>query len=104
MYHRILERQIKKHFGNPKKLPKEVLKLLETISTSYDNFDNDRLLIERSLELSSKELIEKNKELQDEIKIAEQKAKKIEKLNELMVGRELKMIELKEKIKEQNKK
>ncbi|MBI2315002.1 PAS domain-containing protein [Candidatus Daviesbacteria bacterium] len=56
-YHKILERQISKFSGG---------ELFQAISTTYTHSDEDRALLERSLELSSKELEEVNKQLQSE--------------------------------------
>jgi PAS domain S-box-containing protein len=58
--HKTLERQMKKYLGDKMKLPSEVEKLLEAINVTYEGFDNDRELIDRSLEISSRELAEAN--------------------------------------------
>lgn len=62
-YHKTLQRQISKFSGE---------ELLQVISDTYQHHDEDRALTERSLELSSKELEDLNKELQlerDQIEI-----------------------------------
>jgi PAS domain-containing protein len=56
--HRTLLRQINKFFGDVKKIPADFSNLFKTISDTYANFDEDRRLVERSLELSSDELSE----------------------------------------------
>lgn len=66
--HKILDKQIRKFFGNPDSIPGELRTLLENIDRTYKHLDEDRALLERSLELSSKELIEINSKLQLEIK------------------------------------
>jgi PAS domain S-box-containing protein len=54
--HRILERQIKRYLG------RRIVRIpgwedfIKVVSDTYDNFDEDRKLIERSLEISSREL------------------------------------------------
>lgn len=63
-YHKTLQRQISKFVGE---------NLLQAISQTYQHYDEDRALIERSLELSSKELEELNKKLQSEQTIIEEK-------------------------------
>lgn len=98
-YHRILERQIHKVFGDRTDFPEDVLAFFDLISTSYKNADADRALVERSLELSSKELSQINARLTQRVKEAEEKTAELEKMNDLMVGRELKMIDLKKEIK-----
>ncbi|MBN1258326.1 PAS domain S-box protein [Candidatus Peregrinibacteria bacterium] len=59
----LLKRQIEKYFGDSKKFPKEFKLFLSAISEAYDGFDNDRKLIERSLDISSKELMGLNNSL-----------------------------------------
>lgn len=54
--HRTLERQLQHIYGTIDKVPPEIEKLLEVIGNTYDSFDKDRLLIDRSLEISSSEL------------------------------------------------
>lgn len=143
--HSILKRQLEKVFGDKSitSFDLEFQKLFEAISSTYSGFDDDREMIERSLELSSNELREKNKKLQEDLeklkkgavhieklensrravlnilkdlKEAKEEAEaakdkfekmakseqenrlQLEQLNKVMVGRELKMVELKEKL------
>ncbi len=63
-YHKTLQRQISKFSGE---------ELLRVISETYQHFDEDRALLERSLELSSRELEELNIQLQSEQIIIENK-------------------------------
>ena len=63
--HRILERQLKRFLGSLIPFPKEWQDLLSAISETYAHFDEDRALIERSLEVSSKELTEINGSLKE---------------------------------------
>ncbi|MBA2498140.1 MAG: PAS domain-containing protein [Chitinophagaceae bacterium] len=63
---KLLVRQIQKHFSEPDEIPDSFRKLLEVISESYDHYEKDRKLIERSIELSSDEMIELNAELRKE--------------------------------------
>lgn len=64
-YHKILQRQINKFFEGLD-VPLNMEKIFQAISDTYQHQDEDRALIERSLELSSKELEELNKQLQSE--------------------------------------
>jgi|SRR3989344_5080378 len=89
--HKTLERQLKKHFGSLDRIPKDLQSLFETISRTYTSADEDRELVTRSLELSSQELFEINARLLGE-------KEELERLNGIMVGRELKMVELKKEI------
>ena len=76
--HKILDRQIKKFFSNVETLPENEKEFLETISTTYEHFDEDRSLLERSLGLSSKELTEINTKLKEEIGKVNAQAVKLE--------------------------
>jgi diguanylate cyclase (GGDEF)-like protein len=57
--HNLLKRQIKKIYGDtePPELKKE---FIESIDLAYKSFDSDRKMLERSLELTSEELMSKN--------------------------------------------
>lgn len=63
---KLLIRQIQKHYSNAEAIPESLHKLLAVISESYDHYEKDRKLIERSIELSSMEMIELNIELKRE--------------------------------------
>lgn len=65
---KLLERQVRKTFGDLAKVPQNLLPFLELVSQAYDGFEEDRDLMERSLELSSQELIDTNKRLREEAK------------------------------------
>ena len=56
--HRLLARQLKRHFGADFQPSQQWLGLLELVSQAYEQADADRMILERSLELSSQELIE----------------------------------------------
>ena len=65
--HRILERQIARSFGAlSADTPPRWLEFLRGVSDTYAHADEDRRLLERSLELSSKEFSELNKRLRSE--------------------------------------
>lgn len=72
--HRVLERQIIRSLGAlpGEEMPREWLSLLRAVSETYAHADEDRRLLTRSLELSSKEFVELNKRLQSENEIIEQ--------------------------------
>ncbi|MFH2140544.1 MAG: histidine kinase, partial [Pseudomonadota bacterium] len=65
--HRLLARQIKRHLGDPAELPAALATFIAAVDDAYDNADADRLLIERSLDLMSKELTEANDGLRKEL-------------------------------------
>ena len=55
--HRLLARQLRKLLGKDAEIPEEWQPLLEVVSTTYQQADLDRLMLERSLHLSSDELL-----------------------------------------------
>lgn len=64
--HKLLKRQLKKHLG-VSEIPDNLKALIYSIDEAYKQYDDDKLMVERSLDLSSKELsemIEKLKETQ----------------------------------------
>ncbi|NUM71689.1 MAG: hypothetical protein HUU43_12640, partial [Ignavibacteriaceae bacterium] len=61
--HPLLLRQLRKNIGDLKYIPEELFPLLKTISESYEHYDEDRKLLERSLDLSSDELFQANSEM-----------------------------------------
>jgi len=63
MMNKLLARQLKKYLGDATATPDELKPLLQAISDSYDYYEEDRALIERSLEVSSRELSQANTEL-----------------------------------------
>lgn len=63
---KLLERQIAKHQVDPEGLSPELRSLLETIDHSYNHFEKDRVLLERSIDISSRELQEINASLKRE--------------------------------------
>lgn len=60
--HSLLRRQLKRFFPDDQ-IPADLTPLLEAIDQAYDEFDNDRAMLERSLDLSSQELLQANSEL-----------------------------------------
>lgn len=58
--HSLLRRQIKQFFGGDERVPADLRPLLHAIDATYLGFDQDRVMLERSLELSSAELLQAN--------------------------------------------
>jgi signal transduction histidine kinase/DNA-binding response OmpR family regulator len=54
--HRLLRRQLRKHLGIEGEMPAALQPFLAAVDAAYVDFDTDRAMLERSLELSSKEL------------------------------------------------
>ncbi|HEX7400965.1 MAG TPA: GGDEF-domain containing protein, partial [candidate division Zixibacteria bacterium] len=61
--HSLLKRQLKRHLGDLDSLSREWQTFLEAVNTAYEEYDDDRCMLERSLDLSSKELLQRNSEM-----------------------------------------
>jgi signal transduction histidine kinase len=61
--HSLLKRQLKRHFGDHFRVPAEWQEFVNAVGAAYREFDFDREMLERSLELSSQELLSANSEL-----------------------------------------
>lgn len=61
-FHKLLQRQVKQHFGE-EDLDENMMEFLSKVSSSYTYYDRDHALLERAMDLSSQELIEANQEL-----------------------------------------
>ncbi len=61
--HSLLKRQIRKYFNDSFEAPEEWQGFLEMVNSAYHGFDTDRNMLERSLELSSQELLQANTEM-----------------------------------------
>jgi two-component system NtrC family sensor kinase len=62
--HRLLQRQIKRYLGSSTTLPENWQKFLAAINDAYHQADGDRARIERTLDLSSQELLQANTQMQ----------------------------------------
>lgn len=65
--HRLLRRQLRRFLEDREPLPDDLQALLEAVSEAYAAADDDRRLLERSLELTSQELLERNRELRADL-------------------------------------
>jgi two-component system, NtrC family, sensor kinase len=63
--HRLLQRQIKRHLGSLETLPDNLQQFIEAIDQAYVQADEDLRRVERSLEMSSQELLTANSSLQN---------------------------------------
>lgn len=61
--HSLLKRQLKRYFGDLFSIPQEWQPFVCAINDAYRQFDTDRAMVERSLDLSSQELLQTNSEL-----------------------------------------
>jgi hypothetical protein len=60
--HRLLRRQLKKYLGVQDEIPAQLQPFAAAVDAAYADFDSDRAMLERSLELSSKELSDAHEE------------------------------------------
>lgn len=74
--HKILRRQIERYYGDIEHLPEEFKTFVEAVGKTYSDYEKEYALIERSLNISSKELTEINQELRKEKEVVEQKVRK----------------------------
>lgn len=107
--HSILQRQIRKYLGvkDSHELTPDVKEFVAAIDSTYTHFDEDRKLLERSIEISSTELQQINEQLKQEneaLRNSKAENKELEQMNKFMIGRELRMAELKETIAQLQKK
>lgn len=63
--HRLLKRQLKRSGLDPESLPQEMETFLQNVNDAYQQFDEHRDMLERSMELSSKEILAALKEAED---------------------------------------
>jgi PAS domain S-box-containing protein len=60
---RLLARQLQRHEIEHERLPPDWQAFIARVDATYEEFENDRLMLERSLELSSQELLRANAEM-----------------------------------------
>ncbi|MCB9716477.1 MAG: response regulator [Myxococcales bacterium] len=63
----LLRRQLRRHGLDEGALSEPVRELLRAVGEAYDQADDDRRLLERSLELTSQELMQRNRELRADV-------------------------------------
>jgi signal transduction histidine kinase/DNA-binding LytR/AlgR family response regulator len=63
-FHSLLKRQLKRFIDDPEEIPGKWKDFVEAVNNAYKEFDFDREMLERSLELSSNELLQANSEMQ----------------------------------------
>lgn len=66
--HRLLRRQLAKHIADYDALSDEAKALLRAVDQAYEQAESDRLLLERTLDLSSDELLERNVKLSEQMR------------------------------------
>ncbi len=58
--HSLLARQVRRFFGTEEGMPGHCVEFLDAVDAAYRQFDDDRSMLERSMDLSSQELMEAN--------------------------------------------
>lgn len=66
--HSLLCRQLQRYLGDATPIPTAWKQFIEAVNNTYREFDDDRCMLERSLELSSQELLHSNSEMRAVIK------------------------------------
>jgi PAS domain S-box-containing protein len=61
--HSLLKRQLKRYFGDESGIPDDWQGFMSAVNDAYREFDLDREMLERSLELSSQELLDANSQM-----------------------------------------
>ena len=78
-FHSLLKRQLRRFAADSESMPQQQAELWQAINDAYLQFDEDRRMLEHSLELTSQELLERNAELSRsnadlELRVAERTA------------------------------
>ena len=68
-YHKLLQRQIRKTLGEKYQITPELEQLFQHVSDTYTQADEDHALVERSLEISSQELSDINKSIEQKVNL-----------------------------------
>jgi diguanylate cyclase (GGDEF)-like protein len=63
--HKLLLRQIRRHFGSVEELPDSLNTFVGAIDEAYRQSDADRALLEHTMDRASRELIDRHRQLQD---------------------------------------
>ena len=64
-HHRLLKRQIRRHLAGAEDIQERLGALFEAVSAAYEAADEDRAMLQRSMEISSRELVEANSSLME---------------------------------------
>jgi GAF domain-containing protein len=76
--HRLLQRQLRRHFGSTAEIPPEWGQFVAAVDNAYTQSDADRNLLERSLDLTSEELFERSRLIQQQFSDEQEKNQLIE--------------------------
>ncbi len=69
--HSLLARQIRRHFGSLEKIPADLKPFVDAVDAAYRQSDDDRAMLERSMDLSSQELMQANAALRQSLSLVQ---------------------------------
>lgn len=91
--HSLLIRQLKKHLKLADAIPPEWNDFVTAVNEAYQAFDNDRKLLEQSLDLSSKEMTQINQELRANEQTLRNMVEDLRKVNEDLKQAQLQLLQ-----------
>lgn len=65
-YHKILERQLRKFFGKHEQVPEELLPFLQIVNLTYQQFEEEKKLLNNTMDVGMKELSELNQAITEQ--------------------------------------
>jgi signal transduction histidine kinase len=65
--HKLLERQLRRHFGSTEDVPVELRPFLDAITAAYSDADEHHRMLQHSMETMSQELVERNRLLRKQL-------------------------------------
>jgi len=84
--HSLLNRQFEKTIGDFEDIPKKIHSFVEMVNQAYYDFDEDRVLSERSLEITSTELVDRYDKLKEDKQKLVETQKELEKKEKLQAA------------------
>lgn len=63
---RLLKRQLKRYLNGAENVPESMKPFIDAVERSYKHYEEDRILLERAMDISSEELVDANQQLRDE--------------------------------------
>src|ERR1041384_5164930 len=69
--HKLLERQLRRFLPAGMDVPTELVPFIDAIDATYRQSDDDRALLERSMEVASQEMVDRFRQLNDALMAAE---------------------------------
>jgi two-component system, sensor histidine kinase and response regulator len=82
--HSLLRRQLRRCFGESFTVPEEWRGFVSAVNDAYREFDTDRGMLERSLDLSSHELLQANSEMRAIFQISQDRTSQLETANRML--------------------